>query len=200
MFVDSFLRCIWIHTDTLFTNFDRCDLKSAKASRKLRERSAKALTSWDGPPHLIWEWQCPLRSGACGVWLCPLRSAVAVGARQCPLKSGARGWGPAVPTEIWSSHLRVGWRTRRWRRRRPPDAISIHMLPHVATVITAAKRCPLCLELKVSTRTSLRKTGNLCHMFSAKARESEFQTHGCRERKTLHRERFAKEMAKGKIE
>ena len=49
-------------------------------------------------------------------------------------------------------------------------------------------------------RTSLRKTGNLCHMFSAKARESEFQTHGCRERKTLHRERFAKEMAKGKIE
>ena len=35
---------------------------------------------------------------------------------------------------------------------------------------------------------------------SAKARESGFQTHGGRERKTLHRERFAKEMAKGKTE
>ena len=35
---------------------------------------------------------------------------------------------------------------------------------------------------------------------SAKARESGFQAHGRRERKTLHRERFAKEMAKGKTE
>ena len=80
------------------------------------------------------------------------------------------------------------------------EATRCNINPHVATVINAAKRCPLCLELKVSIRTSLWKTGNLCHMFSAKARESEFQTHGCRERKTLHRERFAKEMAKGKIE
>ena len=80
------------------------------------------------------------------------------------------------------------------------EATRCNINPHVATVITAAKRCPLCLELKVSMRASLRKTGNLCHMFSAKARESELQTHGCRERKTLHRERFAKEMAKGKIE
>ena len=31
-------------------------------------------------------------------------------------------------------------------------------------------------------------------------RENEFQTHGYRERKTLHRERFAKDMTKGKIE
>ena len=101
--------------------------------RKLRESSAKdPRKPWlagMAPPDLIGEWQCPLRSGARGVWLCPLRSAVAVGVRQCPLKSGARGWGPAVPTEIWSSRLRVGWRTRRWRRRRPPDAISIQMLP-----------------------------------------------------------------------
>ena len=79
------------------------------------------------------------------------------------------------------------------------EATRCNINPHVATVITAAKRRPLCLELKVSMRTSLRKTGNLCHMFSAKARESEFQTHGYRERKTLYRERFAKEMAKGKI-
>ena len=34
--------------------------------------------------------------------------------------------------------------------------------------------------------------------FSAKARESVFQTRGCRERKTPHCERFAKEMAKGR--
>ena len=27
---------------------------------------------------------------------------LAVEVRQCPLTSGARGWGPAVPTEIWS--------------------------------------------------------------------------------------------------
>ena len=80
------------------------------------------------------------------------------------------------------------------------EATRCNINPHVATVITAAKRCPLCLELKVSMRTSLRKTGNLCYMFSAKARESEFQIYGYRERKTLYRERFAKEMAKGKIE
>ena len=80
------------------------------------------------------------------------------------------------------------------------EATRCNIDPDVATVTTAAKLCPLCLESKVSRRTSLRKTGNFCHMFSAKARESVFQTHGCRERKTLHRERFAKEMAKGKIE
>ena len=28
--------------------------------------------------------------------------------RQCPLRSGSRGWGPAVPTGIWSSRLRSG--------------------------------------------------------------------------------------------
>ena len=28
--------------------------------------------------------------------------------RQCPLGSGARGGGPAVPTEIWSSRWRSG--------------------------------------------------------------------------------------------
>ena len=40
--------------------------KSAKASRKIRERSAKAVTSWDGPlpRNLVREWQCPLRSGS----------------------------------------------------------------------------------------------------------------------------------------
>ena len=33
--------------------------------------------------------------------------ALAVEVRQCPLSSGARRWGPAVPTELWSS-LRSG--------------------------------------------------------------------------------------------
>ena len=33
---------------------------------------------------------------------------LAVEVRQCPLGSGARGWGPAVPTGIWSSRLRSG--------------------------------------------------------------------------------------------
>ena len=33
---------------------------------------------------------------------------LAVEVRQCPLRSGARGWGPAVPTGIWSSRLRSG--------------------------------------------------------------------------------------------
>ena len=41
-------------------------------------------------------------------WRCRLLwdLALAVEVRQCPLRSGARGWGPAVPTEIWSSRLR----------------------------------------------------------------------------------------------
>ena len=33
---------------------------------------------------------------------------LAVEVRQCPLGSGARGWGPAMPTGIWSSRLRSG--------------------------------------------------------------------------------------------
>ena len=33
---------------------------------------------------------------------------LAVEIRQCPLKSGARSWGPAVHTEIWSLRLRSG--------------------------------------------------------------------------------------------
>ena len=33
---------------------------------------------------------------------------VAVEVRQCPLRSGSRGWGPAVPTAIWTSRLRSG--------------------------------------------------------------------------------------------
>ena len=45
----------------------------------------------------------PLRSGSAH---CDLEVAVEV--RQCPLRSGSRGWGPAVPTGIWSSQLRSG--------------------------------------------------------------------------------------------
>ena len=35
-----------------------------------------------------------------------MTSCLAVEIRQCPLSSGARGWGPAVPTEICSSQLK----------------------------------------------------------------------------------------------
>ena len=41
-----------------------------------------------------------LRSGS-AQWDLALAAEV-----QCPLRSGARGWGPAVPTEIWRSWLR----------------------------------------------------------------------------------------------
>ena len=37
-----------------------------------------------------------------------LTSFLPVEVRQCPLRSGRRGWGPAVPTQIWSSRLRSG--------------------------------------------------------------------------------------------
>ena len=38
------------------------------------------------------------------------RTSTATAVRQCPLISGGRGWGPAVPTEIWSSLLGEGGR------------------------------------------------------------------------------------------
>ena len=44
-----------------------------------------------------------LRSGSAHWDLAP-----AVEVRQCPLKFDARGWGPAVPTNMWSSWLRSG--------------------------------------------------------------------------------------------
>ena len=104
--------------------------KSAKASRKLRERSAKALTSWDAlplpfdrgvaVPTKIWRswclvvpteiWRSRLRSGSAH-W----NLALAVEVRQCPLRSGARGWG-------WGGG-------RGGEGGGTPDAISIHMLP-----------------------------------------------------------------------
>ena len=51
----------------------------------------------------------------CGnsIWHLPVQ------VRQWLLTSGARGWGPAVPANIWSSRLwslRFRWRRRRWRR------------------------------------------------------------------------------------
>ena len=39
---------------------------------------------------------------------------LAVEVRQCPLRSGARSWGPAVPTEIWSSEKKGG-NERKWK-------------------------------------------------------------------------------------
>ena len=37
-----------------------------------------------------------------------LPTEIAVEVRPCPLRSAARGWGPAVPTEIWSLWLKSG--------------------------------------------------------------------------------------------
>ena len=51
------------------------------------------------------------------------------------------------------------------------EATRCNIDPDVATVITAAKLCPLCLESKVSRRTSLRKTGNFCHVFRESSRK-----------------------------
>ncbi len=155
VFVDSFLRCIWSHTDTLFTNFYGCDLK-------IRESFAKAPRKpWLAgmAPPLIVEWQCPLRSGTRGVWL-------------CPLKSSARGWGPAVPTEIWSSRLRVGWRTRR-------------LLPNCKTMSV------------VHFTAENRKF--LSHVFGESSRKCISDTWMLRKKNCIC-ERFAKEMAKGKTE
>ena len=52
--------------------------------------------------HSIWHsmWDLAL---AIEVPQCPMRSVLAVDVQQCPLSSGARRWGPAAPTEIWSS-------------------------------------------------------------------------------------------------
>ena len=85
--------------------------------------------AWALPDHAHWDLaravevrQCPqirrsrLRSGSAHwdlVLAVEVGSAhwdleLAVEARQCTLRSGARGWGPAVHTEIWSSRLRSG--------------------------------------------------------------------------------------------
>ena len=50
---------------------------------------------------------------------CMWHLALAIEVPQCPLRSGSRSWGPAVPTELWHSRLRVGQRpltsgTRCW--------------------------------------------------------------------------------------
>ena len=58
---------------------------------------------WHSVWHIFWHSIWPLRSGSAH---CDLEVAVEV--RQCPLRSGSRGWGPAVPTGIWSSRWRSG--------------------------------------------------------------------------------------------
>ena len=113
-------------------------------------------------------------------WSCPDPATLAKQSKQIR-KSG---WGPAVPAEIWSSWLRVEWRMRRNRRKR---------------------RRAACKNLEAFTwrlgrYAFAREHRGFFSRCSAKARESGFQTHGRRERKTLHRERFAKEIAKGKTE
>ena len=77
------------------------------------------------------------------IWILVLTIEV----RQCPLTSGARGWSPAVPTDIWRSRLKSGrahwdlelivegvvWGCRRRRRKEEAEAILIKSRdPHLA--------------------------------------------------------------------
>ena len=57
--------------------------------------------------HSIWHsiWRLVWHSIWQSLWQSLWHLSLAVEVRQCPLRSGARGWGPAVPTEIWSSQL-----------------------------------------------------------------------------------------------
>jgi len=95
-----------------------------------------------------------------------------------------------VPTEIWSWHLRR--RSRRRRRRRRGDG------RHGALI--KSRDSHMAGGEQVFQYVFAREQRGFFSGFSAKVRESVFQTHGCRERKMPHRERFAKEMAKGKTE
>ena len=55
--------------------------------------------------HPLWHGHCPLGlARPAAHW----DLALAVEVQQCPLRSAARRWGPAAPTEIWSSQLRSG--------------------------------------------------------------------------------------------
>ena len=58
-------------------------------------------------------WSSRLRSSSAH---CNL--ALAVEVRQCRLRSDARGWGPAVPTDLWSSRLRTKRRRAEEEKRR----------------------------------------------------------------------------------
>ena len=58
--------------------------------------------------HSIWHsiWRIFWHSIWPSLWHSIWHLALAVEVQQCPLISGARVWGSAVPTEIWSSQLR----------------------------------------------------------------------------------------------
>ena len=155
---------IRIHTNTLFTNFYRCDWP--ENPRKLRESSAED----------------PRRPWLAGM-APPFDRGVAV-----PTDIW-RSRCLAVPTDIWRTQLGPGsdhWdlelvveggRTRRWRRRR-----------------RRKRRWAVCSLIKLRDShmagwehmfqyVFAREHRGFFSGFSAKARESAFRTHGCRERK-----------------
>ena len=141
------------------------------------------------PPPFNREWQCPLWFGARGVWLYPLRSggrswgsgsahwnlALAVEARQCPLRSGARAW---------------GWSGGRGGEGGGGGGDGRH------AALIKFRDFHMAGGEQMFQYVFAREHREFFSGFSAEARESVFQTRGCRERKTPHRERFAKEMAK----
>ena len=65
---------------------------------------------------------------------------------QCPLTSGARGWGPAVPTDIWCSRLRSG---------------SAHW--HLVLAVEVWQ-CPLTSGASEKEKERERKNGDLNHL------------------------------------
>ena len=90
-------------------------------------RNSTSHLFWHPSWHSMWHlalakrsrsayWHLALAVGVrqCLIWRSLLRSGMAhwdlelaVEARQCPLRSAARGWGPAVPHEIWPSRWRI---------------------------------------------------------------------------------------------
>ena len=77
---------------------------------------------------------------------------------------------PSGATNHWKNTVFGDFPTKQ----RPP-ATRCNINPHVATVITAAKRCPLCLESKVSICTSLRKTEIVVTCFPRKLAKVNFR-------------------------
>ena len=64
---------------------------------------------WHSIWHLFWHslWQSLWHSIKHSIWHSMWHLALAIEILKSPLRSGARSWGPAVPTEIWSSKLRA---------------------------------------------------------------------------------------------
>ena len=163
--------------------------------RKLRESSAKD----------------PRKSWLAGMAPPPFYRGVAVPTEiwrlwclAVPTEICGRSWGPAVPTEIWRSRLRSG--SADWdlelavgggvedEEVKEEEATRCNINPHVATAITAEKRCPLCLKIEGFNAHFTAENGEfVSHVFRESSRKWISDTWMPR-KKNLHRERFAKKI------